>query len=340
MHTPSPPDPMKTAQAQTQMNKDTAITQQELNQTDQVTPYGNLTYTQSGTNADGTPKWTATQTLSPENQALFDNYMKLGGTLGTIGNNQADAVSSTLSKPFDFDAATATKLSDIQKTFLDPQWQQQESSLQTNLLNRGITPGSEAYTRAMQDFSTQKQNAYNQAYLDSYNTAENAALTQRNQPLNELSALMSGSQVQQPGFTSTPTTSVSGVDYAGLVNNQYNQKVAQSNAAMGGLFGLGSAALGGWALGGLKNPFASAGGAAMAAASDIRVKENISRVGALFDGTPIYVFNYIGDNVPQIGVMAQDVETIRPDAVVEINGVKHVYYDRATERSRMMSEGA
>lgn len=258
MNNPSPPDPVATANAQQDMNKKTAITQQELNQTNQVTPYGNLTYTQSGTNADGTPQFTATQTLSPENQKLFDSFMKLGGTLGTIGNNQAGAVADTLSKPFNFDAATGTKLSDIQKTFLDPQWDRNQKSLESDLLNRGITPGSEAYTTAMRNFSQQRQDAYNKAYLDSYTTAENAALTERNQPLNELQALMAGTQVQQPGFTSTPQTQVSGTDYAGLVENNYNQKVASNNAAMGGIFGLGSAALGGWAMNKYKNPFATA----------------------------------------------------------------------------------
>lgn len=256
MNSPKQPDPVATANAQTQMNKDTAITQQELNQTNQVTPYGNLTYAQTGKNPDGTPQFTATQTLSPENKILYDNYMKLGGTLGTIGNNQAGAVSDTLSKPFNFDAATATKLSDIQKTFLDPEWNQRATSLESDLLNRGIAPGSEAYTRAKSDFAKQRGDAYNSNYLSAYNTAENAALTERNQPLNELSALMSGSQVQQPGFTTTPQTGVSGVDYAGLVNNNYNQKVAANNAMMGGIFGLGSAALGGWSMNKFKNPFA------------------------------------------------------------------------------------
>lgn len=256
MNSPKQPDPAQTAATQTQMNKDTAIAQQNLNMVDQVTPYGTLKYNQVGTNADGTPKYQATTVLSPENQQLFDSFMKMGGTLGTAGVNQSAAVQDTLSKPFDFDAATATKLSDIQKTFLDPEWNSRATSLESDLLNRGIMPGSEAYTKAKTDFANQRDNAYRSAYLGSYTTAANEALTERNQPLNELSALMSGSQVQQPGFTSTPQTQVSGTDYAGLVNNNYNQQVAQNNAMMGGIFGLGSAALGGWSMNKFKNPFA------------------------------------------------------------------------------------
>ena len=68
-----------------------------------------------------------------------------------------------------------------------------------------------------------------------------------------------------------------------------------------------------------------------AAASDIRVKENISQVGTLDNGLPVYLFNYKGSHTPQIGLMAQDVEQVNDDAVVEINGIKHVYYAQAVK---------
>ena len=54
----------------------------------------------------------------------------------------------------------------------------------------------------------------------------------------------------------------------------------------------------------------------------------------LYDDTPVYSFKYIGDSTPQIGVMAQDVEKTRPDAVIEIGGIKRVHLDKATERAR------
>ena len=69
----------------------------------------------------------------------------------------------------------------------------------------------------------------------------NEAYALRNQPLNEIGALLSGSQVQGPQFVNTPQTSVGGVDYTGLVNQQYQSKLANSQAKMGGLFGLLSA---------------------------------------------------------------------------------------------------
>jgi len=62
-------------------------------------------------------------------------------------------------------------------------------------------------------------------------------------------------------------------------------------------------------------------------ASDIRVKENIVPDGTTYKGHNVYHFNYVWDDVRRRGVMAQEVEQTRPDAVVEIDGIKHVYYE-------------
>jgi hypothetical protein len=83
---------------------------------------------------------------------------------------------------------------------------------------------------------------------------------------------------------------------------------AQSNYASGLFQGIGSAV----------------GGIAMA--SDIRIKENIRKVGSTDGGLPVYTYNYIGSDITQMGVMAQDVEKVNPDAVTESNGIKAVYY--------------
>lgn len=61
--------------------------------------------------------------------------------------------------------------------------------------------------------------------------------------------------------------------------------------------------------------------------SDRRLKENIRRVGAMDDGTPVYVYSYKGDPVMRMGVMAQDVEKTRPEAVMtHSSGFKMVNY--------------
>ena len=65
----------------------------------------------------------------------------------------------------------------------------------------------------------------------------------------------------------------------------------------------------------------------MAMFSDARVKENIYPVGRLDNGLTVYLFNYIGENIPQIGLIAQEVAEYRPEAVLQDEyGLLHVNY--------------
>lgn len=86
------------------------------------------------------------------------------------------------------------------------------------------------------------------------------------------------------------------------------------------------------------NPVSQAAGLGIAglgmynAMSDIRTKENIVPVGRLKNGLTQYEFNYkpdFGDpNIRYRGVMAQEVEQIKPEAVrVLPNGYKYVNYE-------------
>lgn len=67
-------------------------------------------------------------------------------------------------------------------------------------------------------------------------------------------------------------------------------------------------------------------GAAAIYASDRRIKTDITQIGMLDNGLPIYKFRYKGGESLHVGVMAQDVEQVNPDAVIEIDGIKHVNY--------------
>lgn len=71
----------------------------------------------------------------------------------------------------------------------------------------------------------------------------------------------------------------------------------------------------------------------LAMLSDERTKHNKREVGKLYDGQPVYSFDY-GDGRTQIGLMAQHVERKHPEAVAETEGgLKMVDYHRATERA-------
>jgi hypothetical protein len=50
--------------------------------------------------------------------------------------------------------------------------------------------------------------------------------------------------------------------------------------------------------------------------SDRRLKRNIVRVGTHALGIGLYEFSYIGSTVRHTGVMAQEVLTVRPNAVI------------------------
>ena len=93
---PTPPDPVKTAQAQGTINKETAVAQANLNSINEYTPYGTSTYSVTGTNADGTPIRSRTTTLDPAQQAIIDKQNAVTNSLNTVAQQQVGRVSSAL----------------------------------------------------------------------------------------------------------------------------------------------------------------------------------------------------------------------------------------------------
>jgi len=251
---PTPPDPTAVANAQSAANIKTAQAQQQMGMTGQVTPTGSVQYVQDPTSPSG---FRAVTTLSPEEQALLQQGQDLQAQYGGVAGAQLGRASDTMATPFDLNAARGTQISDIQKTFLDPQWDQRQEQLQAQLLNQGIRPGSQAYQDAMTNFNNQRSGSYDQMFLDAYNTANNAALQNRNIPIQDLQALGGGAmpmgtQPVQPA--NVPQPGVAPTDVEGPVEQQYQAQLASYNADMGGLFGLGSSLLGGWAKSGFVLP--------------------------------------------------------------------------------------
>jgi len=246
---PKAPDPYETAQAQSQFNTNTAISGQLLNMVNQTNPYGSVNYSQTGTNsfvgADGKsyslPSFTQSTSFTPEGQKIFDNTLDAQTNLSQTAANQSQAVSDTLSKPFEFNNQDAADWSyDLAQTRIAPQQQQASQALRNQLVNSGLRPGTAAYEREMTRLGNTQTDQNNQLALTGRQQAFNEQLTTRNQPLNELNALLGQSQLQNPGTASsgTPQTQVAGVDYSGLVQQGYQNKLQASNGMMGGLFGL------------------------------------------------------------------------------------------------------
>ena len=117
-----------------------------------------------------------------------------------------------------------------------------------------------------------------------------------------------------PGLTPTQ------LDVTGPANSfmnaqqqQYANQVAQAN--------------------GVYNALGQVAGAAISAfapvPSDIRVKEDINRVGKLDNGLNVYSYRYKWGGPIHIGVMAQEVAEVNPSAVSDIGGLLHVNYAEA-----------
>lgn len=330
---PPAPDPVKTANAQTGQNIASAIGTQLINQTNQVTPQGTLNYSQTGMNkyrmqdANGAwheyeiPQFTATQTYSPDQQRLYDLSNQTKQTVAQIGVDQSKRMGDLLNTPLDLSDSTIDQhLYDLYSPRITDQQNRQGQALQAQLAAQGVTAGSEAYNNAIKLQGQGNSDQWNQMLLNGRQQAVQQMVTQRQEPINELNALMSGSQVTNPTYGQTPSTQIKPADYEGDVYNSYNAQLGaynaqnQANAAsMGGIFGtIGNIAgmgLGGWLR------------------SDRRLKRNIRRLGALRNGISYHAYEIGGAR--EIGLLAQEVERVKPWAVREFGGVKHVNYDQA-----------
>jgi hypothetical protein len=130
------------------------------------------------------------------------------------------------------------------------------------------------------------------------------ALQLRSQPLNEITALMGASQIQNPQFQGYTGANVSAApvyqaasDTAKYGMDVYGQKMAARNANMAALGQVAGAGLGMFSF-----------------TSDIRLKSNIERVGTHPLGIGVYEYDIDGHR--ERGVMAQEVLNVKPEAVL------------------------
>lgn len=312
MCAPSAPNPTNTIQQQTSSNRETAITNAGLGMVNQTDALGNkLTYAQEGTWSDGTPKFSATQSLSAPSQQLLQVGQQTQQNLANLAQEQSGRLSGLLNKPLDW-SAQQTYLNDLTAQNLNPQWDRMAQQNETDLINRGMRPGSTAYNDATDQFRQSRSSAYNNASLNNYNSALQSQMALRQQPLNEILALSGGSQLQSPQFTNTPTAQMAGTDVGGITNSGYQQQLSSYNAGqqtLGGLF--------------------SAGASLIPLLSDRRAKTDVERVGQTDSGVPIYKFRYKHGGPVQIGYMAQDLLETHPEAVTTgPDGFYRVNYEK------------
>lgn len=269
------------------------------------------------------PQWEQINTLSPEQQVLYDQQVKLGQGLNTLAQGQVDRLTDHLGRPmdgknipglkYDFNSGGPIQTSigpndfsadrqRVEAAIMSramPELDRQRSALESRLANQGLTLGSQAYAtgvdesnRARNDaimsailaggqeqsrmfgmdlqkgqFANSAQNQQfnqNQSRAAFGNSASNDAFQReialRNQPISEITQLMGQGQAQMPNFGSYQGGQVAGTPVGQYVydsnainqaqfNNEQQRNTATTNAMMGGLFGLGSAAMMGPAAG-------------------------------------------------------------------------------------------
>jgi hypothetical protein len=338
---PPPPDYLGAARETAAGNLDAARATAAANRVNQVTPYGNLTYSISGKDSYGNDMYTANQTLTPNQQRILEQNQGLSSGLLNTAQSGLNYANDILSRP-GVDLSQLPQIginpgetySDAIMRRLAPQIAQESQSSDAQLANQGIAPGTEAYANAKRQLAMSQNDRQLGAITSGMNVgmgANQQAFQQQAynqmQPINVINALRTGSQVQNPNYVSVPQqANTGGADILGATNALYTNQVNATNAQnaasgnfMGGLMSLGGAI-------GAAGP-----GSLFSKISDINLKENIKRIGTHDLGIGIYSYNYKdGYNLskePQIGVMAQEVETVMPEAVITMpNGFKAVDY--------------
>ena len=208
--------------------------------------------------------------------------------------------------------------------------QAQQQGYGQQLSNANLNLGAQQQAFGQQATSTQMGNQAEQARLaqqQQAGTFQNQSRQQQLQeaaylrqlPLTELNAIRTGAQPQMPQFQpSQYSMGAQGPNMLSAANQQYqgdlaayNAQVGQQNSMMGGLFGLGGAAL-----------MAPTG-----TFSDRRLKSNIQRIGTHPLGIGLYAYDIFGERT--IGVMADEAMAVRPEAVSEhASGYLMVDYGR------------
>ncbi len=254
---PTPTDPNTVAANQQTLNTAAGQQSQQGSMVGQNNAYGNLNYTQTGTSSNGTPLYTANTTLSPTEQNLFNTYTGTQQTAGNqanalIGGANYGAVSPSQAIGDATSGLTGQAVAKEQQ-YLQPFFQPQTQQLDTQLRNQGFDPSSPAYKQAMNNL-LQSQGQTETGFVANIEPQ----MFQQATSTYELPAQLGGSlaglgapTTPNGSFVQTPQLSINPADLTTATANyntaqqaSYQSQLAQNQAMMSGLFGVGTTALG------------------------------------------------------------------------------------------------
>ena len=260
------------------------------------------------------------------------NYDQTLNNLTNYAANASNLLNNMGNYTFNVNASDAARQRAEQAAYqsyvnqLSPQFANQTADLSASLANKGLAVGSEAYQRAMTDLQNNQNNALAQAAYQSVQAGQNAYSNSLNDQIN---ASNFGNQAQSnyiQQLIAALQNSYSGYDIA---MNKFNiQNAADQRIAQNKFYNRQAQQAAG-------NQFlqsAATTAAQVFMASDKRLKENVKAVGKLDNGLTLYCFNFKGEKVPQLGLLAQEVKEVKPAAVIEgDDGYLRVRYDIACQ---------
>lgn len=278
---PAAPQPIQIdPAAQGAANEKAALTSIKASNPNIIGPYGTQTI-KYGEQDIPTITQTLTPAGQKTLEAQQETQRKLAQLSGT-GVDLASNVLSTSFNPQGVDVQTGLDLSNLAKmpvnagttgqeailSRLEPTLTRRSNQLEQTLANQGLTLGGEAYRNAKLDESRAQNDLLTQAALQGIGldtsartlgfneaqaklAAENQAklsafqqdITKRQYPINEIAALMSGSQLTTPQFQSFTGSQIAPapITASQIANNQnmmdlYGIQSANANAGNAGLY--------------------------------------------------------------------------------------------------------
>jgi hypothetical protein len=163
--------------------RDTARDTTYADRPDQHNAFGSTTWGQEmiidPATGEQTTKWTQNQNLNPESQKLFDSQMGRNNELSELSSGMTDRIGQEMGAPLDWEQfgdvegfdPTANRQAAEDAAYgrstqrLDPRFESQRATLETQMANRGLRAGDAAYDSAMGNFNTGRNDAYEMAQM-------------------------------------------------------------------------------------------------------------------------------------------------------------------------------